>query len=258
MRLTGRIALLSFGIAAGALFSATSALAVDALCGGLPGPDKIPCACGDIVVTDTILDASDPVLKGGCFPVGLFVVGEPLVEVGVTLDAHALNPSRPGLCDRSLGFTTGIFIVGDNVTISRGVIRGCDEGIFGLTSGSTIERVIASGGSDAGIIIVGDSNALLANLCHDNALEGLVVFGDDNRLEQNYCARNGRDVGADGIVVLGDDNRLNRNRGERNGAQGVRSFPIFGANSSDGRNYGKGNAVAPDCQIDFHPGGTYC
>lgn len=36
-------------------------------CGGI-GPAKIPCACNDTVVADTILDKSDPVMKGNCCP----------------------------------------------------------------------------------------------------------------------------------------------------------------------------------------------
>ena len=132
------------GVALLVTFSASGALADHraGTCGDTAhfGLD-VPCACGDTVVTDTILDSSDPVLQGGCFPVGLLVAG------GVTLDAHALNPPGPGLCDGSRGFATGIQILGSDVTIFRGIIRGCGTGIFGALSGSTIERVTAEGGS---------------------------------------------------------------------------------------------------------------
>jgi hypothetical protein len=197
----------------------------------------VPCACGDTVVTDTILDAADPVLEGGCFPVGLRVTG------GVTLDAHALNPPDPGLCDSRRGFTTGIQILGSEVTIFRGIIRGCGTGIFGALAGSTIERVTAEGGS-TGFFLFGNDHTFRNNLCHDNAVQGLVVIGNGNVLERNYCARNGQ---GDGITVLGTSNTLNTNLAHQNRRHGIFAP---GPNFSNGHNHARGNQAPPQCLID--------
>ena len=204
----------------------------------------VPCACGDTVVTDTILDSSDPVLEGGCFPVGLVIAG------GVTLDAHALNPPGPGLCDSSRGFTTGIEILGNDVTISHGIIRGCGTAIFGFLSGTTIERVTARDG-ETGFFMFGNNHTFRNNLCQDNSAQGLVIIGNGNVLERNYCVRNGQ---GDGITVIGSSNTLKTNRAERNGRHGIFAP---GPNFSNGHNYATGNQEPPECLIDGH-GDRYC
>ena len=81
--------------------------------------------------------------------------------------------------------------------------------------------------------------------------------GDGNLLERNYCQKN-VDTG---IVAIGA-NTLNHNQGRNNGGQGVfaASFSVGGLVQTDRRNYGIGNAVTPDCEIDGHTGtsGRYC
>jgi parallel beta-helix repeat protein len=233
-------------------FSTSSAWAED--CGDGVGP----CKCGDIVIADTTLTASDPVVNGVCSPVGLFVAA------GVRLDAHLLNmecgppPPPPG------SITIGIWVIGDSVEIVRGIIRGCGLGVFGRTSHSLIQRVTAHESvvplpivfaSGIGIFFIGADNTLLHNLCHNNPEAGIVVIGDRNTLERNYCAKNGQD----GIGVNGSFNQLNHNIGARNGGHGV--FVIGGDNLTDGRNYGSHNVRKPDCSIDgqsITPDGIYC
>jgi hypothetical protein len=243
--------LLLIGVAMLTTFSASSTWAKDCGDNTPPGTDT-PCDCGDTVASDTVLDSSDPVLKGGCFPVGLLVAG------GVKLDAHLLNPPDPGLCDSSLGFTTGIEILGNNVKILRGIIRGCGTGILGFLSGNTIERVTASGGM-TGFFIFGNNHTLSNNLCHDNVFQGIVVIGNGNLLQRNYCARNGQGEEGDGITVRGISNTLNTNRAHNNGRHGIFVQEIFvpGPNFSNGHNFASGNGTPPECLIDDNSG-NYC
>jgi YVTN family beta-propeller protein len=207
-------------------------------CGDASGPGGIdvPCRCGDIVTTDTVLRASDPVVRSRCTHVGLFVAK------GVTLHAS----SAVIRCDSRGGFTTGLWIVGDAVVIDGGIIRDCTNGIFGITSGSTIAGVTASRGG-AGIFTIGDGNQLRDNRCAGNSRDGMLISGSFNALEGNYGLGNQRH----GIAVVGSFNRLTRNQGRTNGGQGV--LAVGGGNTSDLGNYGTGNAVKPDCSIDGHP-----
>lgn len=249
MRKADGIWLPLLGVAILATFSASNAWAKD--CGdktGQPGNFDVPCDCGDTVTTDTILKASDPVVTKVCFPTGLFVAG------GVTLDAS----SAVIRCHTPPDFvTTGFWIIGNDATIDGGIIQGCGNGIFGVTDGSTIERVTARGGSSAGINIHGDGNTLLHNLCDNNAFDGIFVEGAHNTLERNYCKGNG----SNGIFVLGGPlNNLKHNQGRNNSGHGV--LVLGDGNTTDERNYGTANAARPDCLFDGNPpvtaDGKYC
>jgi hypothetical protein len=60
--------------------------------------------------------------------------------------------------------------------------------------------------------------------------------------------------------VVGDFNQLNHNQGGNNGGHGVFAVPFSAgaANGTDGRNYGHGNAVDPQCTIDGTHHEGYC
>ena len=261
-----------------ALLAASPAHAID--CGDTSGPGdtNVPCSCGDTVTTDTDLDVfDDPVISGNCKPVGLYIAG------GVRVNAHQLSQR---LCADSYASTVGLWIIGNHVTIFRGVIRGCDVGILGETYGSTIQRVTTRDGAfgialegsgnallynlsrrnDVGIFVLGGGNQLQNNYCHENGEVGLVVAGDDNSLAKNECYYNegygvlvfgdantltrnlGKENGADGIHVEGSFNFLGDNQGRKNTGHGV--FAVGGDNLTDGGNYGTENGLKPDCSID--------
>ena len=92
-------------------FSPVPAAAVD--CGDTSGPGgtDVPCSCGDVVTSDTVLDASDPVANGVCSPIGLSVDG------GVKLDAHLLNMQCGPPPPPAGSITIGIRIIGDSAEI---------------------------------------------------------------------------------------------------------------------------------------------
>src|SRR5262245_14793257 len=236
-----------------ALLSPISASSAFALCGGVDGTlPRVPCDCGDTVgITPTILSATDPVTRKVCTAAdgmaALFVSR----LVNLNMKAATLR------CDTSQGFIAGLRIR-DGVTVDGGggIIEGCDIGIFGSASNSLITRVTARNGGD-GFALTGDHNRLVRNLCNDSVFNGIFVRGDANILDRNYCKGNG----GDGIAVLGNANQLRHNQGRSNGGHGVVASPFGGANQSDGRNYGTGNALTPQCEIDGHsitPSGKYC
>jgi len=212
---------------------------------GPPGGLDVPCDCGDTVTTNTVLKASDPVTRKVCGPpAALFVAG------GVTLDM-----TSPSVHIRCAGKedTVGIELIGDDVTIDGGssIIDGCDVGVFGFTSRSTIQLVFVRNGGDDGIELIGDDNVLVRNLCHNNGSEGIHVFGDRNRLDRNYCRANG----GHGIEVEGANNHLTHNLGYNNGEHGI--FAPDPTNTTDFRNYGAYNGLEPQCVIGGS-NGRYC
>jgi hypothetical protein len=237
-------------------FASSSAFA----CGGVDGvPSKVPCSCGDTVdISPTILNAKDPVTTSVCTP------ASGLAALFVNPDVNLKVSSARIRCDNRSAPMVGILLLGDGVTIDggSGTIEGCDVGIYVPTSHNTIERVAVRNGFSVGILAVGvfveggDDNTLRHILC-DNFLFGILVLGDGNLLERNYCQKN-VDTG---IMAVGA-NTLNHNQGRNNGGQGVfaASFSVGGPVQTDRRNYGIGNAVTPDCEIDGHTGtsGRYC
>ena len=269
-------------------FSAAPASAIE--CGDTSGPGgtDVPCSCNDIVTTDTVFDASDPITNAVCPDGGMFVGG------GVKLDARALNMRCADSHVFPTPITIGLFIVGDSVEITHGIIRGCDYGIYGATNGSTIERVTARDGRLSfyirgngntlknnlcqrsfhygGFYVVGDENILERNYCQDhngdaialdgnhntlfrnlchNSLRGIAIGGDSNLVQENSC----RDNRGDGIAVFGSLNDFRSNRGQNNGAHGI--FAPGPTNMTDFHNYAPGNAVEPPCVID-NSTGRYC
>ena len=244
------IGMLLLGVA---LLSPISASRAFTVCGGVDGTSpRVPCDCGDTVgITPTILSATDPVTRKVCSAAD--GVATLLVGRLVTLDMKAVTLR----CDTSVGFIAGL-LIRDGVTVDGGggIIDGCDIGIDGRGSDSLIIGVTARNGGD-GFMLLGNHNQLIRNLCNNNVFNGIVVRGNANILDRNYCKGNA----GDGISVLGNDNQLHHNQGRSNGGHGVVASPFGGANQSDGRNYGTGNALSSQCNIDGHstrPSGKYC
>jgi hypothetical protein len=260
-------------------FSASGAWAAKPCGDNTPTGSDTPCDCGDTVTSDTVLDASDPVVSGVCpTSVGLAIAG------GVTLDAHSLN-----LRCATLTGTVGLSILGESVTITHGISRGCGTAVFGNTNDSTIERVTARHGGlgihftgnrntllhnicegssvFGGIFFVGDLNTLEHNYCHDNPTGDAIAFGgNNNTLRNNLCHRSGNGIN----VIQGNHNVLDRNYCRDNDGNGIvvqgsfnelnsnrgtnnGSHGVFvtgGNNLTDEHNFGSGNVLKPDCSID--------
>jgi len=257
------------------------------LCGDTSGPGgtDVPCHCGNVVTTNTRLNASDPVIRETCPADGLSVTG------GVTLDLHGATIRGAGagtglrIADGAslergtvIGFAIGIASDGSTVgtLISQvSVLHSVLDGIRLKGDGNTVEKAVVQASGDDGISVRGDGNELVRNRCSRNGRTGLVVQGRENLLDHNSCELNG----GDGIFVAGDTNTLVRNAGGRNGGTGVsvggnenslthNQAPrnagdgIRGMGTmleSDRRNYGARNGGA-NCEIDGFTtlAGTYC
>jgi parallel beta-helix repeat protein len=104
-------------------------------CGDSAGADgaRVPCACGDSVVTDTTLEATDPIVVDGC---GADVVaGLDLVQPSITLDCAGLTIDGPGFdsdCAHDETCSAGILVSASRVTVQR-----CTVQEFGFAIGTT-------------------------------------------------------------------------------------------------------------------------
>jgi hypothetical protein len=207
-----------------------------------------PCSCGDRVVSDTTLDASDPVLGTRCPCHGL------LVASGVTLDiGGTIRSGGPDVCtDPRVGLTAGIKIEpgAADVTIRRGRIAGFEYGVAGssvdggLVTGlqvldAVFEGVFVAGDSNTidgnlvrrmvplhrhpgqartGIEVAGDENTVSLNRVEASGLHGISASGRDNRVYRNVVVRS---VRGGGIAIAGTDATVDRNRAEDGDSHGV-------------------------------------
>ncbi len=151
-------------------------------CGDTAGPLKtrVPCACGDTVVTSTRLRSSDPVVTVACTETDeALIIG----ANNITIDCRGLS-IRGGSED--FFALHGVFSDRNSVTI-----RNC-----------TVQFFID------GIEVLGDRNRILANVALDT-FGGIVVAGDDNRVEGNRSER----ALLEGLLVLeGLRNVVTKNR----------------------------------------------
>lgn len=205
-------------------------------CGDTAGPHRrrVPCACGDTVVTNTRLRATDPVVTTACtsFAIdGALVIGAD----NITLDCW--NRKIRGSDDeQSLGLR-GIF--GEQSRVS---VKNCRVEFFidGVVLRGNRNRVISTTtfGTFGGIRVRGADNWLIANrvsACQNrglhvldgrdnavwdnqaaNCFAGLVVESDGNWIAGNVLNDN---VGP-GIFVTGAHNDLIGNTANRNGNSG--------------------------------------
>jgi parallel beta-helix repeat protein len=98
------------------------------------GGARVPCACGDSVVTDTTLEATDPIVSGGCDDPNV-VAGLDLSQPSITLDCAGLTIDGPGFdseCAHDETCGAGIMINASRVTVQR-----CTVQEFGFAIGTT-------------------------------------------------------------------------------------------------------------------------
>lgn len=245
-----------------------------------PGGTRVACACGDTVVTDTVLKSTDPVVSTGpgdvCAGGGLSF-GAP----DLTLDCKGLmlrgpgigagigisEASQPGTTIQGCGvvaFNLGIRGGGAETTVVNSKAVGNDYGIFldgvsqraernqgesndygmyvsGSASVVTQNRLIGNG---VGIWVRNSGNLVSANITDGNSQFGLLATEGPNVLEGNR----GKDNGSHGIAVfeVWGPNTLRRNVYDTNGGHGICAAP---GNIDGGANRGAGNALQPD--VDF-------
>jgi hypothetical protein len=220
---------LTLHVAACALLLAAASEAVAGACGDSVDGARVPCSCGDNVVSDTVLWASDPVATETCSGDGLVVVADHDAQ-GITLNLGGQSLTGRGhgsgirvVRGGSLGavivggdegdaraeianFGTGIRATGGDVLRE---IRAIDihgneaDGLFVRASGVKVEDVRSEGNGRNGLAISGHGNEVSGVTARSNARDGVKVRGSNSTVEATTTgnARNGAAVGGRGNRV---------------------------------------------------------
>jgi parallel beta-helix repeat protein len=275
----GRTALFAlFGVA---VVGVISAWAAD--CGDTAGPGgtRVACACGDTMVTDTVLRSTDPVVSTGpgdvCPGAGLRFGAPDLTLDCKGLTLHGTGEQVSGIHDGAqpggtiqgcgvVGFFWGIVAHGTGTSVVNSKAVGNYQGINlfrrpsqraerNQVEGNTIGLVVAFESSASvvtqnraignwyGIYVDAADNRFSANITDGNFAAGLRVAGTGNVLEGNR----GKDNGWHGIVVYDPGNTLRRNVYDTNAGHGICAVA---GNIDGGANRGTGNTLQPDVEFN--------
>jgi parallel beta-helix repeat protein len=225
-------------VAVGVAALAVAGPALAANCGDTAGPGgtDVPCACGDTVVTDTVLTKDDPVVKANCPADALIIATSGLL---LDLGGNTLTGS---------GNEAGVRVeAADSVEIVNGKISRFNRGIDATNpsmSGGFIEDVRVSDNKDDGIKIEGDDNALVDVHADKNGRHGVNLVGARNDVEDSRADKNAQD----GIKVQGSNGTLTDNSAKKNGSKGI---------DAPGANDGGGNTCKKNGSVGSI-GGTPC
>ena len=207
--------LLLFALATLTVCFAAPAWAAD--CGDTSGPGgtDVPCACGDTVTTDTVLELDEPVTTEVCAANGgLLDVAGLTVADGITLEMSARTIRGQHLVN---GACDGVGIgLGADASVKNGRLVGFDIGVAG-SSGGTVSVVHVLDSCLRGMTFAGDGNRLEKNIVlRTDAQGGINVSGDDNIITLNRV-----EDSAVGILADGSRNEVSRNLVYRSGSGGI-------------------------------------
>lgn len=176
------------------------AIAAEAgVCGDDVGGVRVACACGDIVVSDTILSATDPVVSQACAGDGLLIAA-PQEAIGLVLDL------------------AGLSLVGTGDGSGLRVLRGGAEGAVIVGGEGDVRATIAR--FRTGVAGVG-TNAIKEIRNVDlvaNSRDGMHVRSSGMLADSIGARRNGRD----GLRVSGHASTLTDVDAEDNLGSGLR------------------------------------
>ena len=209
-----------------------------ALCGDDVDGHDVPCACGDVVVSDVAL-GSDPVVQGPPCPHDGLIIRAPEARRGLIVDLR-------GVRLRGRGDGIGIRIVaggrgGVHVVSSGGTatIAGFTDGIDarGPDSVALIEDVLVSGSRRDGLRVSTTDFEIRRVEVLGAGRDGFALGGRDFRIADTRAG----DCGRFGYSVMGNGGQIGRpgagNLAERSGLAG---FNVMGS----------GHALA-DCTASF-------
>jgi len=154
-------------------------------CGDNVAGSRIACACGDTVISDTVLAVSDPVVNGRCPHGGLVIDANPFAET-LTLDLHGLSLVGTGEGDGILvhsGGSDGAVITG-GAGDHRAQVVGFSDGIHVPTGRSVrrIEKLEIKGQRRHGLLLQMTGTLVLDVRATRNGGDGLRVSGQGGRL----------------------------------------------------------------------------
>jgi hypothetical protein len=222
---------------------------------------RVGCACGDTVVSSTVLRASDPVVGKRCPLDGLLVRADRSLET-LVLDLNGLSLRGSGVgtgLEVERGGSEGAAIIGGHAG-RRGEIVGFgigirvrsptavrriealevegqrNEGILLRTAGAMVLDVTVARNGGDGIRVVGQGGRLLGIDANENRGAGLRIAAKDLIVEAR-AERNGRH----GIVASGLRNDFSRSYAGNNRGFGI----LFGGNGSSAQGAQvEGNSLA--------------
>lgn len=235
---------LALSAGACALLLASAHRAVAGACGDTIDGQRVACACGDIVVTDTVLWPTDPVATESCAGDGLTLLapddadsltlnlgGQSIVGRGYGAGIRVARGGRLGAVivggdegdprAEIARFGTGIRASGHDALRE---VRAIDihnntaDGLRIHTSGVTIEDVRSQGNGRDGVALSGHGNQVSAVTASDNARDGLKVRGSAAAVTAETTGNR-----RNGAVIGGRGNRVDQLRTEGNGGAGVRA-----------------------------------
>lgn len=240
------------------LFAALPSAAKE--CGDRIDGQRSACACGDIVVSDTILRASDPVIRERCLGSGLTIRAGDLADT-ITLDLDGLSLVGSGVGDGiavEFGGNDGASIrggttaqpgqivgfgIGLNVKVARAAkqiealrLAGHrHEGLALRMAGALVFDVRADHNGGDGIRVTGQGGRLLR-------VEAVANAGTGIRLASRYTIVEGRadENHEHGFVVRGSRNELGHSSATKNKGYGAL---VSGPNQGVGAVTAQGNRV---------------
>ncbi|HEY2773271.1 MAG TPA: hypothetical protein VGK20_04365 [Candidatus Binatia bacterium] len=228
--------------AAAALLLATASAATAKDCGDTVGGVRVACACGDIVVVDTVLWPTDPVATERCSGDGLTLLADPrAASLTLNLGGQSILGRGYGTGIRvARGGRLGAVIVGGDEDDARAEIANFATGIRasgrdalrevrsidvhdcsanGLSihaSGVALDDVLSNGNGRDGVALSGHGNRITGVTSSANARDGLKVHGSAGRIDAKTT-----DNRRNGAVIAGRDNRIEKMVTSGNGAAGV-------------------------------------
>jgi hypothetical protein len=190
-----------------AVVTIPASVALAANCGDHIGGERVACACGDVVVSDTRLQASDPVVSSPCPGNGLLVQAQSGGRsIRLDLGGLTIRGMGHGVGIRVLdGGQTGAVIVGGDHG-QRGRIRGFRNGVraYGRTSLATLTAVDVDDNAREGVRLWGSEARVADVRARGNGGTGVRVSGRSPVLEHVETRDNARD----GVHVTGRSPRV--------------------------------------------------
>lgn len=173
----------------------TAGVAAAGNCGDDVNGQRVPCACGDTVVSDTRLVKTDPVASQRCPDDGLTVRAAGQVE-SLTLDLAGLQVTGQGsgigihVLD---GGSAGAILIGGNDG-HPGQVAGFRVGVSARGSHTILaaENLLVVGNETDGLQVSGRGVGLSGVVSDDNGRSGIRARGRDHALEGVSAAGNGR------------------------------------------------------------------
>lgn len=191
-------------------------LAEAASCGDDVGGERVACACGDVVVSDTRLRSTDPVVRGACPADGLTLRAAGDVE-SLTLDLAGLQLTGKGRGTGILvsdGGRQGAILIGGRDG-QPGQIAGFRVGVSAQGSRGILaaENLVVLANETDGLRVRGRGASLRGIVTDANGRSGVRAHGRDHSLDDVSATSNGRydlRVSGNGHLVVTDPATLDK------------------------------------------------